>query len=382
MPDIEVTGLRKAFGSTAAVDTISFTVPDGTFTTLLGPSGCGKTTTLRMLAGLERPDGGEIRIGDSVVFSSESKKFVPVESRNVGIVFQSYALWPHMNVFDHVAYPLRVRRKRPEDIRRRVRSALELVGLADHMDRYPSEVSGGQQQRVALARALVFDPAVLLLDEPLSNLDAALRTSMRAELSRLHRETGVTTVYVTHDQSEALNLSDQILLMQTGEIVERGSPTEIYENPKTVYGAHFVGAANCLPAKVTKVDEGEATVELATGEKLSAAAGWLKRADVGTSVTVGIRPEDIVVGASGESSNAVLSTVRHAGYFGSHRELLVTVGSEEVKAQVPKTHSSNVGDLLILHMPPGRLRILPPSEGRSNAENQRTLESPKSTVRT
>src|SRR5487761_1163298 len=230
MPDIEVTGLRKAFGSTAAVDTISFTVPDGTFTTLLGPSGCGKTTTLRMLAGLERPDGGEIRIGDSVVFSSESKKFVPVESRNVGIVFQSYALWPHMNVFDHVAYPLRVRRKRPEDIRRRVRSALELVGLADHMDRYPSEVSGGQQQRVALARALVLDPAVLLLDEPLSNLDAALRTSMRAELSRLHRETGVTTVYVTHDQSEALNLSDQILLMQTGEIVERGSPTEIYEN--------------------------------------------------------------------------------------------------------------------------------------------------------
>jgi iron(III) transport system ATP-binding protein len=380
MPDIKVKALRKAFGSTVAVDSVSFTAADGTFTTLLGPSGCGKTTTLRMLAGLERPDGGEIRIGDSVVFSSESKKFVPVESRNVGIVFQSYALWPHMNVFDHVAYPLRVRRKRPEDIRRRVRSALEMVGLADHMHRYPSEVSGGQQQRVALARALVFDPGVLLLDEPLSNLDAALRNSMRAELSRLHRETGVTTVYVTHDQSEALNLSDQILLMQTGEIIERGSPTEVYENPRTVYGAHFVGAANCLSAKVATIDAGQATVELATGEKLSAAAGWLKRGDVGTVVTVAIRPEDVVVSASGESSNAVLSTVRHAGYFGSHRELLVTVGSDEVKVQVPKTHSSNVGDLLILHMPPGQLRILPPSESRSNVANP--APAAESTVRT
>lgn len=380
MPDIEVKALRKAFGSAVAVESISFTVPDGTFTTLLGPSGCGKTTTLRMLAGLERPDSGEIRIGDSVVFSSESKKFVPVESRNVGIVFQSYALWPHMNVFDHVAYPLRVRRKRPEDIRRRVRSVLELVGLANYMDRYPSEVSGGQQQRVALARALVFDPAVLLLDEPLSNLDAALRNAMRGELSRLHRETGVTTVYVTHDQSEALNLSDQILLMQTGEIVERGSPTEVYENPRTVYGAHFVGAANCLPAKVKTIDAGQATVELPTGEKLSAAADWLKSTDVGDAVTVAIRPEDIVVSASGENFNAVLGTVRHAGYFGSYQELLVTVGSDEVKVQVPKTHSSKVGDLLILHIPPRQLRILPPSESQSNIEN--AAHEAKSTVRT
>lgn len=380
MPDIEVKALRKAFGSTAAVDSVSFTVPDGTFTTLLGPSGCGKTTTLRMLAGLERPDSGEIRIGDSVVFSSESKKFVPVESRNVGIVFQSYALWPHMNVFEHVAYPLRVRRQRPEDIRRRVRSALEMVGLADHMQRYPSEVSGGQQQRVALARALVFDPAVLLLDEPLSNLDAALRNSMRAELSRLHRETGVTTVYVTHDQSEALSLSDQILLMQTGEIIERGSPTEVYENPQTVYGAHFVGAANCLAAKVKKVEDGEATVELPTGERLRVAAVSLQRSHVGNTVTVAIRPEDIIVSASGQSSNAVLSTVRHAGYFGSHRELLVTVGNDEVKVQVPKTHSSNVGDVLILHLPPEQLRILLPSEGPSTVKN--AAPEAKSTVRT
>jgi iron(III) transport system ATP-binding protein len=362
------------------VDSISFTVPDGTFTTLLGPSGCGKTTTLRMLAGLERPDSGEIRIGDSVVFSSESNKFVPVESRNVGIVFQSYALWPHMNVFDHVAYPLRVRRARPQEIKRRVRTVLELVGLADHMHRYPSEVSGGQQQRVALARALVFDPAVLLLDEPLSNLDAALRTTMRGELSRLHRETGVTTVYVTHDQSEALNLSDQILLMQTGEVIERGSPTEVYENPRTVYGARFVGAANCLKAKVTKVDAGVATVELPTRENLSAVADWLQPADVGNAVTVAIRPEDIVVSASGENSNVVLSTVRNVSYFGSHRELQTTIGSVEVKVEVPKTHSSNVGDLLILHMPAGQLRILPPAESQSNQQN--AAPEAKSAVRT
>jgi iron(III) transport system ATP-binding protein len=379
MPDITVTALRKAFGTSTAVDSISFTVPDGSFTTLLGPSGCGKTTTLRMLAGLERPDSGEIRIGDSVVFSSESKKFIPVESRNVGIVFQSYALWPHMNVFDHVAYPLRVRRGRPEDIKRRVRTALELVGLADYMHRYPSEVSGGQQQRVALARALVFDPAVLLLDEPLSNLDAALRNTMREELSRLHRETGVTTVYVTHDQSEALNLSDQILLMQTGEIIERGSPTEVYENPRTVYGARFVGAANCFPAKVTKVEADMATVELTTGETLKTTTSWLKQTHVGNAVTVAIRPEDVVVSAPGKNANAVLSTVLHASYFGSHRELLVTVGNDEVKVHVPKADTSNAGDPLFLHMPPGQLRILPYAAGQSNPES--SAAAAKSTVK-
>ena len=379
MPDITVTALRKAFGSSTAVDSISFTVPDGTFTTLLGPSGCGKTTTLRMLSGLERPDSGEIRIGDSVVFSSANKKFVPVESRNVGIVFQSYALWPHMNVFDHVAYPLKVRRRGAEDIKRRVRAALELVGLADYMHRYPSEVSGGQQQRVALARALVFDPAVLLLDEPLSNLDAALRNTMREELSRLHRETGVTTVYVTHDQSEALNLSDQILLMQTGEIIERGSPTAVYENPRTVYGARFVGAANCFPAKVKKIDSDVATVELSTGETLNTTVGWLKKDHVGNAVTVAIRPEDIVVSAPGKNANAVLSTVRHASYFGAHRELLVTVGSHEVKVNVPKTDTSTVGDPLFLHMPSTQLRILPSAADQSNLES--TAPTAKSAVK-
>jgi iron(III) transport system ATP-binding protein len=359
MPDINVSGLARSFGSTAAVAGISFTVPDGSFTTLLGPSGCGKTTTLRMLAGLERPDGGEIRIGDRLVAAPEKGVFVPVEARHVGIVFQSYALWPHMNVFDHVAYPLRVRRVKSDEIKRRVIKALELVDLADQRRRYPSEISGGQQQRVALARALVFDPTVLFLDEPLSNLDAALRTTMRLELSRLHKETGVTTVYVTHDQSEALVLSDQILVMRFGEIMEQGTPVEVYESPQTIYGARFVGAANCLSARLTKIDGPEAVVELATGDLLQAPADRLGESDVGAPVTVVLRPEDVHVDVNRASSNVLSGIVRQASYFGSHRELVVAVGPDQIKVQAPKSNTSGVEQALLLHVPPDRLRILP-----------------------
>jgi iron(III) transport system ATP-binding protein len=358
MPDIEVTGLRKDFGAVAAVADISFVVPHGSFTTLLGPSGCGKTTTLRMLAGLERPDRGVVRIGDRVVSSSADRIFVPVEGRNVGIVFQSYALWPHMSVFDHVAYPLRVRRQPSSDIKQKVMRALELVDLAEQRRRYPSEISGGQQQRVALARALVFDPTVLFLDEPLSNLDAALRNSMRAELSRLHRETGVTTVYVTHDQSEALALSDQILVMRLGKVMEQGSPAEVYERPTTLYGAQFVGAANCLAATVTAVEEGEVALKLDSGGSLRAPADRLGPSAVGSAVTVLVRPEDIEVEADARSTNVVSGSVRSASYFGSFRELVVAVGPDEVKVRAPKANKSTISDSVRLHIPPDRLRIL------------------------
>jgi iron(III) transport system ATP-binding protein len=366
MPDISVRDLKKTFASTVAVSSISFVVPDGSFTTLLGPSGCGKTTTLRMLAGLERPDGGEVSIGGRVVSSSTSGTFVPVESRNVGIVFQSYALWPHMTVFDHVAYPLRVRRQGSGDIKRRVMRALELVDLTEQRRRYPSEISGGQQQRVALARALVFDPTVLFLDEPLSNLDAALRGTMRAELSRLHRETGVTTVYVTHDQSEALALSDQILVMRLGKIMEQGTADEVYERPRTLYGARFVGAANSFPATVTTVEAGDAVLTLDSGVVVRAPADWLTGSEVGNAVTVLVRPEDVEVDEDGRSTNVLTGAVRSASYFGSYRELVVAVGPDDVKVRAPKTIT--VGESVRLFIPPNRLRILAETETTAKRE--------------
>jgi ABC-type Fe3+/spermidine/putrescine transport system ATPase subunit len=263
-----------------------------------------------------------------------------------------------MTVFDHVAYPLRVRRQTPNEIRERVMRALELVDLSEQRRRYPSEISGGQQQRVALARALVFDPTVLFLDEPLSNLDAALRNTMRAELSRLHAETGVTTVYVTHDQSEALALSDQILVMRLGKIMEQGSATDVYEHPTSLYGARFVGAANCLVGTVTAVDSGEATISLNSGGTLRAPADWLTPTNVGTSVTALVRPEDIEVEDDTRSTNTIKGMVRHASYFGSYRELVVVVGNEEVKVRAPKNSKSTSGDSVRLHIPPDRLRVL------------------------
>ena len=358
MPSIEVEGLTKRFGSTAAVAGISFTVPDGSFTTLLGPSGCGKTTTLRMLAGLQRPDAGEIRIGARVVSSSDQGIFIPVENRDVGIVFQSYALWPHMSVFDHVAYPLRVRRQSSATIKERVLRALEMVDLAEQRGRYPSEISGGQQQRVALARALVFDPTVLFLDEPLSNLDAALRSSMRTELGRLHRETGVTTVYVTHDQTEALALSDQILIMRFGEIVEQGRPVDVYEQPRTLYGTQFVGAANCLLGRLVSIDGQKAEVDLSTGERLRVPVSTPNSFESGQAVTLVVRPEDIEVHVAGSDENTVRGVVRQTTYLGTHVELRIAVGDSDVRVRAPKAASgTGVDDAISIRFPFDRLRL-------------------------
>jgi iron(III) transport system ATP-binding protein len=359
MPSIEVKNLTKKFGETTAVNGISFSVPDGSFTTLLGPSGCGKTTTLRMLSGLQRPDSGEIQIGDRLVSSSEQGVFVPVEGRDVGIVFQSYALWPHMTVFDHVAYPLRVRRQASDVIKTRVMEALAMVHLEEQRGRYPSEISGGQQQRVALARALVFDPDVLFLDEPLSNLDAALRASMRSELARLHRETGVTTVYVTHDQTEALALSDQILVMRLGDIVEHGPPVDIYERPATLYGTQFVGAANCLAGVLAGIDGGAAKVELTAGDVLRVPANAISPESVGKPVTVVVRPEDVEVGQFGSNDdNVVTGVIRQNTYLGSHVEWRVAVGEDEIRVRAPKAATgSDLDDTVSIRFPYDHLRL-------------------------
>ena len=243
---IEVRDLVVRYGGITAVCGVTFTVGAGEHLTLLGPSGCGKTTTLRAIAGLERPSSGDIRIGGSPVFSTAPRVNVPAERRGLSMVFQSYAIWPHMSVFDNVAYGLRVRKQPEAEVTARVRQALDLVQLGDLGARSASKLSGGQQQRVALARAFVFSPSVLLFDEPLSNLDAKLRAEMRVELKELQRRLAVTSVYVTHDLEEALAISDRIVVMRDGGIEQVGTPAEIYDRPRNVFVADFVGSANLV----------------------------------------------------------------------------------------------------------------------------------------
>src|SRR5947207_3047248 len=241
MGTVRATGLVKTFGPVVAVNDLSFEAKAGELLTLLGPSGCGKTTTLRLVAGLERPDRGEIHVGDRPLSSTESGLFVPPERRGLGMVFQSYAIWPHMTVFENVAYPLTLRHVKSSEVKQRVEQTLELVGLGALHDRPSTLLSGGQQQRVALARALVYSPDILLLDEPLSNLDAKLRNLMRVELKRLQERVSVTVLFVTHDQIEAMSLSSRLAVMNHGHIEQLGSPQDVYERPETPFVEDFLG---------------------------------------------------------------------------------------------------------------------------------------------
>ncbi|WP_225753446.1 ABC transporter ATP-binding protein [Actinotalea sp. Marseille-Q4924] len=275
------------------MDDLSFTVQEGEFYTLLGPSGCGKTTTLKCVAGLERADGGRISLGDTVVVSDQV--FVPTHRRDIGMVFQNYAVWPHMNVYDNVAFPLQVgaRRESKTSQRDKVMNALELVDLGGLEKRMSTELSGGQQQRLSLARALVREPRVLLLDEPLSNLDAKLRESMRTELSLIQRRLGITALFVTHDQSEALAMSDRIAVMRDGSIVQEGTPREIYHEPADEFVASFVGSTNLFHGEVgASAGEGHVLVETPFGR---VACATDPRVDLAGPVAVTVRPEDVVI---------------------------------------------------------------------------------------
>ncbi|SIO90151.1 ABC transporter ATP-binding protein [Nocardiopsis sp. JB363] len=249
---LTITDLRKDFGDAPAVDGISIDVPEGSFLVLLGPSGCGKTTTLRMLAGLEDPTGGEIRFGDRVIAHGDGTEMVPPAEREAGLVFQSYALWPHKTVFQNVTWPLTVAKWSKEARRARGEEVLSLLSISDLADRYPGEISGGQQQRVAIARMIAPQPKVLLFDEPLSNLDAKLRVDTRGELMRVHRSTGATSVYVTHDQVEAMTMATHIALMKDGRIEQFGTPRELLESPRTAFTATFIGTppANIIDCEV------------------------------------------------------------------------------------------------------------------------------------
>ena len=293
---------RRGEGDKPALDGVSLAIEDGAFFTLLGPSGCGKTTLLRCIAGLEIPDGGEIRLGNRVLFSSARGINVPPNRRDLGMVFQSYAIWPHMDVSENVAYPLTVRGRRGTysraDIDRRVAELLDVIQIAHLAERKATMLSGGQQQRLAVARALVMEPPVLLLDEPLSNLDTRLREDLRVELTRIQEQLGVTSIYVTHDQSEALAMSSSLAVMRDGTIEQRGTPEELYDYPRTRFVASFLGAANLIQARVRSVDNGGADlfrfgVETAWGARFDA-VGHVPF-DPGDRVSAALRPEGVRV---------------------------------------------------------------------------------------
>ena len=354
MSRVEVNQLVKTFGSVNAIDGVSFVVPEGEIATMLGPSGCGKTTTLRCIAGLETATAGEIVIGVRTVFA-DGRDRVPVEARNLGMVFQSYAIWPHMTIADNVAYGLRVRRRSRAEVEERVRSALALVRLANYADRYPGQLSGGQMQRVVLARAIAYDPEILLLDEPLANLDTHLRVEMRQELKRIQRETGTTMIAVTHDQSEALALSDQILVMGAGRVLQRGAPEDIFRRPQTAEVAHFLGATNELAAR--RVD----------GRLVVDGLGSLPDGvgDIGgaASARVLFRPSDVILrpadAGGGWPGEVVLEQ-----YLGPDVHYLVRFAGGEVTVDVP-SHSGMFaeGTAVSLHVAPDSLFVYP--EGAS-----------------
>ena len=330
-----------------AAQDICIDVPEGHFFTLLGPSGCGKTTTLRSVAGLERPNGGDITVGDVVMFSARRNVFVPPNQRGFGMVFQSYAIWPHMDVFNNTAFPLQVGKKKysREQIDAKVMRVLEAVQLDHLRDREATKLSGGQQQRLALARALVMEPKLLLLDEPLSNLDAKLRELMRFELKRLQRELRITTVYVTHDQSEALALSHQIAVMNQGRIQQIGTPREIYERPQTQFVADFVGTTNVLDGTV-RASEAEAhhyIVDTEIGPLRSYSVDTIRP---GQKVILSIRPEDVRLSdqALDAGPNVISGVVDQKVFLGESLDWQLKVGGRTLLSRTHPTIFTRVGE--------------------------------------
>jgi len=356
MAEIHLTRLRKTYGKIEAIKDLSLDIRDGEFLVLLGPSGCGKTTTLRAIAGLEMLDRGRILIGGRDV------TLLPPGRRGIAMVFQSYAVFPHMRVYDNIVFGLRMRHVPEADQRRRAQEAADLLQIGHLFDRYPAQLSGGQRQRVAVARAIVMRPDVLLMDEPLSNLDALLRLHMRAELKRLHRELRATTVYVTHDQVEALSLGDRIAVMREGEIVQCASPGEIYDRPASRFVGGFIGSPpmNFLTGTVAHrngaahVDVGGASIPLPSG---AAVAG---------EVTIGIRPEHIAVEFT-PSAEAVPASVSVLEPIGSYQLLTAQVGADVIKVSVPPEFEADPGRRIWLRFDPRRVRLMDPQTGAAVA---------------
>jgi iron(III) transport system ATP-binding protein len=355
---ISIRGLRKWFdsrrGRVEALRGIDLEVTEKEFCVLLGPSGCGKTTTLRCVAGLERPDAGELEIAGTVANSVARGIYVPTEKRDIGMVFQSYAIWPHMNVFNNVAFPLiRGRHRIPKDeIAEKVRSALKLVQLDGLEDRPATDLSGGQQQRVAMARAMVTEPKILLMDEPLSNLDARLREQMRVELKKITKAVGVTTLYVTHDQAEALSLGDKVCVMHDGEILQMAPPHEVYARPTSLFVAQFVGEMNFVKGHVT----GPSQVECPLGKlSLTVPTGI----SVSSPVTLAIRPEHVKVNSNDGSTSGLSGNIISKNYLGDAALLEVEVNGVTLLAKLAGDSELAVGQPAAVDLPSHRWHVFP-----------------------
>lgn len=346
MAQVIIENVTKKYGNTAAVSDFSIKINDGEFLTLLGPSGCGKTTLLRCIAGFINVTKGKIYIGDRLVSSEDYKSFVPPEKRNLGMVFQTYAVWPHMNVYKNISYPLRIKRIPEKEIRRNTDRILELLKLSSFRDRYPSELSGGQQQRVALGRALIMNPDVLLLDEPLSNLDAKLREEMRFELKELQKRIGVTIVYVTHDQSEAMVMSGRIVVMEDGKIHQIGSPREIYKNPKNPFVASFIGKSNFIDTEVVDIRENNLYLKLKSGQ-------IIRIQDVekpsGKKVTLMVRYHNVEISKK-RVENSFPAKIKLANYLGDQFIYEISAGNITIRAQTPEHQFYNEGDDVFIRL--------------------------------
>jgi len=359
-PVLEFRAVVKRFGAINAVDGVSFSIAPGEVFTLLGPSGCGKTTTLRLVAGLEEPDAGEILIRGSAVAAPARGIFAAPEKRQLGMVFQSYAIWPHLSVFENVAFPLRVRKESGDAVRQRVLQALDVVGLTGLAERGATQLSGGQQQRVALARALVYEPAILLLDEPLSNLDAKLREQMRVEIRALQRKLNLTVLYVTHDQAEAMTLSDRIAVVNRGRFEQVGAPEEVYERPATSFVAEFLGHTISFEGKIAKSATG-CWIEFANGAGRYALAGASGDGLTdGAVARVFTRPEDVEMTASGGGeTNRLAGTIEQVAYLGDRFEYHIKAAGASLVLLAPKKRRFSAGDAVQLALDPARLTVRP-----------------------
>jgi spermidine/putrescine transport system ATP-binding protein len=355
--EIQLVALCKRFGAVTAVDRIDLTIPQGEFFSLLGPSGCGKTTTLRMIAGFEQPTSGQVLLDGSDMAG------IPPNKRNVNTVFQSYALFPHLKVFDNVAYGLRRAKAGRSEIQRRVSEALEQVQLSALASRKPAQLSGGQQQRVALARALVLKPAVLLLDEPLGSLDAKLRRQLQLELKALQEQVGITFLYVTHDQEEAITMSDRIAVMNQGHIEQAATPREIYEEPTTAFVADFLGVSNLMDAQATGLSNGGVTLELGSGIAVQGCGGDTTARG---KVKVVIRPERVGIEQAGVTGpNRIPAMVTRSVYLGNGVRVLAHLATgQPITALVPGTSDDaptnwEPGTSVTCYLPAAAIRVLP-----------------------
>ncbi|HWP56278.1 MAG TPA: ABC transporter ATP-binding protein [Candidatus Acidoferrales bacterium] len=361
---VQIQNLEKYFGEDKdrvhVLKGVSLEIPEGSLYTFLGPSGCGKTTTLRCVAGLERPDGGRISIDGRTVYSAGERIYVPTNKRPIGMVFQSYAIWPHMTVFENVAYPLTIQRRPKEEIKRRVGEVLRIVGLQGLEDRPAPKLSGGQQQRVAFARALVNEPKVMLLDEPLSNLDAKLREQMRFEIKALQRRVNITTIYVTHDQGEALAISDQIAVMHAGKLIEVGTPHQLYSKPKRKFTATFLGLTNLIEGKVIELGGDSQPGRLETNKGILSFVPTTKLEKNQTAV-ISVRPEHIEVHKTKpqNSENVVEGTVKDAVFMGDAYHCHIAVGEDLIRVHTHPFLTMNPGEKVYLRLDPQSCNGLP-----------------------